>query len=160
MGIRSIDVLQGNARTSWVIVAASRPEDAHAFVHGGGVMIGVQCNCQLANNMRFTLPSNHWYVDPASSPWCRITRKGLHYSDLALYDSYNKKTNHAIVLIVPRFSKPACAGKRQINTAPPPALFDPNTAVDLTHDFAGLSLKEETQLQQEKAPVLLTPHYY
>jgi transcription antitermination factor NusG len=161
MGIHSVDVHQGVAGMTWIVVAANRPEDARAFVHGAGVMIGVQRDCQLVDNNPWIQPSERWYVDPASSPWRRITRKGLYQGDLALYDSYNEKTNHVIVLVVPRLSKSARTGKRKISTTPPPpALFNPDTAVDLTHDFAGLSLQEETQLRREKAPQLLTPNFY
>jgi transcription antitermination factor NusG len=154
-----VDVDQGVAGMTWFVVAANRPEDARAFIHGGGVMIGVQRDCKLVDSTRIQ-PSKHWYVDPVSSPWRRITRKGLYYGELALYDSYNENSKHDIVLVVPRFSKPARAGKRQTDTAPPPALFDPDTAIDLTHDFAGLSPEEETQLRHQKAPVFLSRNFY
>jgi hypothetical protein len=71
--------------------------------------------------------------------------KGLHYGKMALYNSYNKKTNHNIILVVPWFFKPTCTGKRQAGTAPSPMLFNPNTAVTLTHNFAGLPLDKETR---------------
>lgn len=146
-----------------VLVNTVRREDAQAFVVGKGPIFGVQRQCHHVpvEDMLRSEPLDSLNLGP-SSLWYRIKRVGLHQGDLALCDSPDNHQQLVNVLVVPRLAKTTLQGKRKKgHAAPPPrALFVPDTAVDLTVDFRGLSAEEETRLRREKAPTASSDGFY